>query len=317
MRSVANVIEDSPLDKHGAVTEPAAIECRGLTKRFGRTDALKGLDIRVPRGSVYALIGRNGAGKSTLIQILMGMMEPTAGTVSVLGLDPIRQGEALKQRVGYIPDRLPMYDWMTVDELLRFVAAAYTSWSRQDAQSLVAQFRIDRAQKVGALSRGFRALLSLVVAIAHQPDLVLLDECTSGMDAIARREFERSVIDTLQASGRTVLFAGHQIDEMERMCDWVGVMKDGRLMLEMPIDELKTKVKLLRVSLTDGDDLPSLPGVHILDRQRSGSELQLTVRLDHAADGLPALPPTAKLVEEASLSLEEIFVALAGQEDRS
>lgn len=297
----------------GADSLPAAIEAHGLVKRFGRTTALDGLDIRVPRGHVYALIGRNGVGKSTLIQILMGMLEPTAGTVDVLGFDPVRQPVALKQRVGFIPDRLSMYEWMTVDETLRFVADAYPTWSRELEQSLVSQFRLERGRKVGALSRGFRALLALVLAIAHQPELVLLDECTSGMDAIARREFERSVIDALQESGRTVLFAGHQIDELERLCDWVGIMKDGRLVVEMPLDRLKSTVRRLQVAgPNDAISLP--PGIEVIDRRRFANELQLTVKIENPDAAPGALHIDGRSIEEIPLSLEEIFVALVGQE---
>jgi len=133
---------------------------KGIVKRFGRTLALNGLNIAVPRGSVYALLGRNGVGKSTLIQLLMGMLEPTAGSITVLGLDPVRDDVAVKQKLGYIPERMPMYDWMTVEQILSFVAGIYNNWSREEEIRLSKQFRLQRDQKVGALSRGNRALLS-------------------------------------------------------------------------------------------------------------------------------------------------------------
>jgi ABC-2 type transport system ATP-binding protein len=291
----------------------AAIETRRLVKRFGRADALNGLDLRVPQGAVYALLGRNGAGKSTLIQLLMGMLEPTTGLISVLDLDPSRDGVKLKQRLGYIPERLPMYDWMTVGEILRFVAGFYTNWSSEDEAALVAKFRIKRDQKVGALSRGNRALLSLVIAMAHRPELVLLDECTSGMDAIARREFERSVIDALQEGGRTILFAGHQIDEMERICDWVGVLNDGRMLVEMPLDDLKASVQMLRFA-ADGQVPDALPGCAILTRRSLGNDLLLTVRLNHPRAPFPSISD-ATVLEIIPMSLEEIFVALVEAEE--
>ena len=289
-----------------------AIAVDGLVKKFGRNTALNGLTMRVPRGSVYALLGRNGAGKSTLIQVLMGMLEPTSGDIRILGLSPVSDAVSLKKVIGYIPDRLPMYDWMTVDELLRFVADFYSNWSPEDERDLVSRFRIARDQKVGALSRGNRALLSLVVAMAHQPSLVLLDECTSGMDAIARREFERSVIEALQAGSRTVLFASHQIDEMERICDWVGIVDEGRMLLEMPIDELKASVKMLRLRAETAPD--QLPGCKILARKSTGREHHITVQFDSAQEPRPVLPHGVEYVEEILLNLEEIFVALVGGE---
>jgi ABC-2 type transport system ATP-binding protein len=206
-----------------------------------------------------------------------------------------------------------MYDWMTVGEILGFAASFYERWSADEERALLERFHLARDQKVGALSRGYRALLSLVLAMAHQPDLVLLDECTSGMDAIARREFERCVIDALQTKGRTVLFAGHQIDEMERICDWVGIIHGGRMLLEMPLETLKASVKLLRIAL-DGPEAPPLPGCAILARSGAGRETALTVRLDEP-DALPKMQEGASLLEVVPLTLEEIFVAVVEAEE--
>ena len=188
---------------------------------------------------------------------------------------------------------------MTVTQTLRFVAAQYPSWSAPTEQALLAKFRLPPSRRVRELSRGQRALLSLVLAMAHEPDLVLLDECTSGMDAIARTEFDRCVIDALHQSGRTVLFASHQIRELERLCDWVGIMHEGRMLLQMPVEALQADVKLLRLD-ADPDDLP---GLTILDRQRLGREWLLTVL------GLASAPDPMAL-EVMDLTLEEIFVAL-------
>jgi ABC-2 type transport system ATP-binding protein len=291
-----------------------AIVGRSIEKRFGRTIALDGLNISVPQGSVYALLGRNGVGKSTLIQILMGMLEPTKGTISVLGLNPMREDVELKQKLGYIPERMPMYDWMTVDQTLGFVASVYKNWSVADEDRLVAQFGLKREQKVGALSRGNRALLSLVIAMAHQPELVMLDECTSGMDAIARQEFERSVIDALSGTGRTVLFAGHQIDEMERICDWVGIIHSGKMLVQMPLDDLKRTVVSLRFTGT----IPSadtLPGCVQLNSQTFGKDTFVTVKFNTPLSSLEEGATLTGAQEAISLSLENIFVALTKWQD--
>jgi ABC-2 type transport system ATP-binding protein len=300
------------LDRPG--TGPAAIDARDLTKRFGKTEALAGLTMRVPQGSVYALLGRNGAGKSTFIQMLLGLLEPTKGDLRVLGLNPMRDGERLRRRIGYIPERLPMYDWMDVGQILRFVAAQYPTWSADEERHYLERFRIPMDRKVGELSRGQRALLSLVLALGHRPELILLDECTSGMDAIARNEFDRSVIDALHESGRTILFASHQIRELERLCDWVGIIDHGRLLLEMPVDEIKAAVRTIRVRGPE-EALERLSGEQILARRRLGREWLFTVA---SLPGLPALtlPDGASIVEEIDLSLEEIFIALLNEEGR-
>ncbi|MBV9848989.1 MAG: ABC transporter ATP-binding protein [Armatimonadetes bacterium] len=281
-----------------------AVETRELTKRFGRTDALRGLTMQVPAGSVYGLLGRNGAGKSTLMQLLLGLLEPSGGAVRVLGRDPVRDGVDLRQRLGYIPERLPMYEWMTIAQTLRFVAAQYRTWSLPTENALLAKFRLPRERRVRELSRGQRALLALILAMAHDPELVLLDECTSGMDVLARAEFDRSVIDALHESGRTVLFASHQIRELERLCDWVGILHEGRMLLQMPVEELKASVKMLRL----GAGVESLPGLTILERRRLGREWLLTVRGWTDAPGAPAL-------EVIDLTLEEIFAALVSHQE--
>ena len=291
-----------------------ALQIQGLSKSFGKTPVLNGLDLQVPRGSVYALLGRNGAGKSTLIQLMLGILQPTAGQIRVLGLDPVRDGVELRQRVGYIPERLPMYDWMTVQETLRFVSPHYRNWSMEDEARLVTTFRLDRTKKIRELSRGNVALLALVIAMAHDPELVLLDECTSGMDAIARSEFDRTVIDALHGSNRTVFFASHQIHEIERFCDWVGVLHNGRLLLQAPVDTLKASIKMLRVTGMNEDENALTRSPNVLMARTAGREWLITVR-----DCDEMTPPTKFLggvvTEAIDLSLEEIFVALVAKEE--
>jgi len=301
-------------EAHFGVRGELVIEARDIGKRFGRTIALDGLNMSVPRGSVYALLGRNGAGKSTLIQLLMDMLEPSSGELDVLGLDPMRDDVALKQRIGYIPERLPMYEWMSVDQILRFVADIYAHWSKDEETALVARFGLERGKKVSALSRGNRALLSLVIAMAHQPEVVLLDECTSGMDAVARREFDRSVIDALHDTGRTILFASHQLEELERVCDWVGIIHEGRMLVESPADDLKTRVRTLRLS-GEGEPVPAdFAGAKLLEKRHLGREWAVTIDGGEPADFAAGYRTASGLVvgEVAPMTLEEIFVALAG-----
>ncbi|BDI31351.1 multidrug ABC transporter ATP-binding protein [Capsulimonas corticalis] len=293
---------------------PDALRIHGLSKSFGKTSVLKELDLDVPRGSVYALLGRNGAGKSTLIQLMLGILQPTAGQIRVLGLDPVRDGVELRQRVGYIPERLPMYDWMTVEETLRFVSPHYRNWSMEDESRLVTTFRLDRTKKVRELSRGNIALLALVIAMAHDPELVLLDECTSGMDAIARSEFDRTVIDALHGSNRTVFFASHQIHEIERFCDWVGILHNGRLLLQAPVDSIKGSVKMLRVAGMDEEEATLRQSPNVLTARSAGREWLITVQ-DYDEMTPPKTFFSGSVKEAVDLSLEEIFVALVAKEE--
>jgi ABC-2 type transport system ATP-binding protein len=287
-----------------------AIAVKNAAKLYESTEALNDVSLCVPRGAVYGLLGRNGAGKSTLIQMLFGLLKPTSGEIRVLGLDPSREGIELRRRVGYIPEHLQMYGWMTVKQTLTFVAAQYPNWNRAVEERLIATFRVPGEKKIRDLSRGNVALLALVLAMAHDPEVVLLDECTSGMDAIARNEFDRSVIETLHETKRTILFASHQIRELERLCDWVGILKDGRMLLELPIDDLKASVKMLRIRPDESAPVPTFPGE--LQRQRAGREWLVTVRDHTPASGDSA--KTGAVVETIDLDLEEIFIALLREE---
>jgi ABC-2 type transport system ATP-binding protein len=303
----------APAGNEATGSRALALETRQLKKRYGRSNALCGLDMQVPLGSVYALLGRNGAGKSTLIQLALGLLEPSGGQIRVLGLDPVRNGVELKRRIGYIPEHLPMYEWLTVDETLRMVAALYPTWSREEEDRLLARFRIPRSKKIRELSRGNRALLALVLAMSHNPELVLLDECTSGMDPVFRREFDRCVIEALHGTGRSVLFASHQIRELERICDWVGIISEGKILLQMPVDDLKASVKMLRVILGGGsvEDLP-LDGV--VERRRAGREWLITVRGYAPGAERRVMAAGSQVVEVIDLDLEDIFVALLSGE---
>jgi ABC-2 type transport system ATP-binding protein len=282
----------------------AALTTRGLSMKFGKNDVLSGLNMTVPTGSVYALLGRNGVGKSTLMQLALGLLRQTSGEISVLGLNPRKNSSALLERIGYIPERLPLYEWMTIDEILRFTGAQYKRWSTSEADRLVAKFRLDRKKKIRELSRGTLALLTLVLAMSHDPELVLLDECTSGMDAIHRTEFDRTVIETLQEARRTVLFASHQIRELEFLCDWVGIIDRGKLIVEMPVEDLKASVKTLRFRPADEQSPPIFP--EELRREKLGREWLVTVR---GADRLEKAQ-VVDVAEVIDLSLEQIFVAL-------
>lgn len=286
-----------------------AVTTTNLTMRFGRTDVLSKVNLHVPKGAVYALLGRNGAGKSTLLQLTLGILRPTSGSINALGLDPQKNGPKLRQRIGYIPEKLPLYDWMTVDQIIRFVADQYNEWSREEENRLVAKFRLDRTKHVRDLSRGNLALLSLVMAMSHKPDLVLLDECTSGMDAIFRAEFDRTVIETLHEAQHTVVFASHQLRELEFLCDWVGIIHQGKLLLELPVDELKASVKTFRLKSPDGVVPELLQGE--LARQSLGREWLVTVRSSDLSS--PALHRDTVLLETIDLSLEQIFVALLSE----
>lgn len=285
-----------------------AIETVGLTRRFGRTVAVDGIDLGVPVGSVYGFLGRNGAGKTTTIQMLMGMLEPTAGTMRVLGFHPRRDDVAMKRLVSYVPERVQMYDWMTVREIVRFGAGVHPRWDDAAAAALLERFDLPLDRKVGALSRGMQGKLALALALASHPRLLILDDPTMGLDAVVRREFIESIVGVLQEAGTTVFFSSHIIDDVERVADWIGIIHEGRLLLQEPLEELKGRV--CRVILTFADEAPAPPELAgVLAVERSGRQIVLTVaRFDDGMRGaVEALGPSA--IETEGCSLEDIFVA--------
>lgn len=215
-----------------------AIEVRGLGVRFGKQRVLAGLDLAVRRGSVTALLGRNGCGKSTLLRVLTGQLAPDSGSARVLGLDPAREGPAVRARTGYVPERIELPSWMRARDWLAFLAPFYASWSADEERRLLQLFELEPAERVAALSRGNRAKLALIGALAHRPELLLLDEPFSGLDVAVRRAIATAVIGHLREEGRTVLLVSHSIADVERLADRVAILSQGRIEREGELEDV-------------------------------------------------------------------------------
>jgi ABC-2 type transport system ATP-binding protein len=225
----------------------SAIEIRNLTRRFGRTDAVNGLNLRVTAGRCYGLFGRNGAGKTTTIKCLLNLVRPTSGETRIFGLDPARDEVAVKSRVAYVPDAVAFYPWMTVEDTLAYFASFRRQWNQATEASLLEQFRLDPRQKTSHLSKGQRTQLALICAICPEPELLVLDEPTSGLDPIVRREFIQTVIGAYQDGDpdrRTVLVSTHLISEFEGLIDEFTIMDDGRDVLTLDADAARERYGL-------------------------------------------------------------------------
>ena len=285
------------------------IELKNVTKQFGAHKALDEVSFEVPPGVVFALLGENGAGKTTAIRLMLGLAEPTAGSVQVLGLDCRRDGLAIRRRVGYLPERPTLYEWMTAAEIGWFTAGFYPDGFEQRFRTLIANFHVPLDRKLSQLSKGMRAKVGLSLAMAHAPELLILDEPTSGLDTMVRREFLESMVD-IAAEGRTVLLSSHQIGEVERVADIVAILHAGRLLVLERLDELKRTTRQLTVTVAESNTpLPTIEGTIVYGRHR-GRQWDILVRnLDEVAlerlrfaDGIVA-------VESHTPLLEEIFVA--------
>jgi ABC-2 type transport system ATP-binding protein len=288
-----------------------------VSKFFKGQVALNDVSLSSEPGVVVALLGENGAGKTTALRILLGLLEPDAGTATVLGLDSRRQGLEIRRRVGYVPEQPTLYDWMTVEEIGWFVAGFYPSGYLREYGDLVKHFELPPDRKLKHLSKGMRAKVSLSLSLAHKPELLVLDEPTSGLDPIVRREFLESMID-VAAQDRTVLLASHQIPEVERVADVVAILRDGKLTLHERLDDLKDRTCELTVTLRNGSpDLPPVPGT-VLHREVKGRQWRLLVRnLDEARFETFRADKEVGNVEVRRPSLEDIFVGYMRGEESS
>src|ERR1039457_5896410 len=181
-------------------TEPSVIEINHLVRKYGHTEAVNDLSLRVRRGQCYGFFGRNGAGKTTTIKCLLNLLQPTAGTVRVFGLDPCREEVAIKSRLSYAPDAVAFYPWMTVNQTLEFFASFRSHWNRDLEGDLLRRFQLDPGHKAMDLSRGQKTQCALIAAVCPEPELLVLDEPTSGLDPIVRREFIQPVIGAYHAN---------------------------------------------------------------------------------------------------------------------
>ena len=215
------------------------IEIAELSRRFGAKQALSSVTLSLPRGGVYGLVGANGAGKTTIIKHLLGLLRAQQGSVRVLGLDPVADPVGVLSRVGYLSEENDLPGWMSVDELVRYTRAFYPGWDDAYAEDLRERFGLDRGARISSLSKGQKARAGLLVALAYRPELLILDEPSSGLDPIVRRDILGAVMRMIADEGRTVLFSSHLLDEVEEVADHVTMMSRGRIVLSGALKEIK------------------------------------------------------------------------------
>lgn len=280
------------------------IRVDGIRKQFRGHEILKGVSFEVQPGQTYAFLGRNGAGKTTLIRMLLGLLAPEAGSVSVLGINPRTNPLAVRRRVGYLAEDQRMFGWMTVEQIVRFVAPFYDTWDEVLAEQYLNQFELPRRTKIKNLSKGQNVRLGLILALAHRPELVILDDPVLGLDPIMRKEFNRDLIAHLQGEGRTVLYSSHLLYEVEPVADAVGILHHGKLVRQGATEELREQVKRL---LVPAAELGRLQGLKVLDVTSAGERTALTV--DDASDAIARLHRIGIEPEIVDLNLDEIFEA--------
>ena len=220
------------------------IAVAGVVKRFGKTDVLRGVDLTVPRGSVMGLLGTNGSGKTTLIKCMVGLLRVAAGGCRVLGEDAWSLSAQAKARIGYVPQVISFFPWMRVRDLVRYTASFYPKWNDELCARLIREWAIPADQRAGTLSVGQTQKVAIVLAVAHEPDVLILDEPAAALDPLARRQFLQLIIDIAGPGQRTILFSTHLTADLERVADRVAVLKAGQVSWSGLLEDLKEQTHL-------------------------------------------------------------------------
>lgn len=287
------------------MAEQPVIELRQVRKAFGRNTVLQGVDLAVPSGQTFAFLGRNGAGKTTTIRMLLGLLKPDAGQVRVLGLDPTVDAIGVRRRVGYVAEDPVLFGWMRVRQLISFMAPFYPTWDTAWAKQLCERFELPLETRFKNLSKGQGVRVALLLALAHRPELVILDDPTLGLDPIMRKEFLRDLVSYLQAEKVTVFFSSHLLYEIEPVADAVVILDHGRVLRQASTEELRAQVKRLIAPASAVAEIARLPG--LLDLAVQGRQAIAVVSdITSARTALAAQSITA---DEADLNLDEIFEA--------
>jgi ABC-2 type transport system ATP-binding protein len=291
-------------------SETPVIEISQLVHKYGRTDAVHGLSLKVQPGRCYGFFGRNGAGKTTTIKCLLNLLRPASGTVRVFGLDPQKEEVAVKSRLAYVPDAVAFYPWMTVRDTLDYFASFRSHWNRDIENDLLKRFGLNASQKASSMSKGQKTQLALITAICPEAELLVLDEPTSGLDPIVRREFIETVIGAYQSGdphNRTVFVSTHLISEFEGLIDEFTIIEQGRELLTMNADSARDRFKKIRVRFPATPAKLGLAGaLHVTQNGRE-AEILANGNSEKLIAELQSLHPEELRCE--SLSLEEIFVA--------
>jgi ABC-2 type transport system ATP-binding protein len=289
----------------------SVIHISDLTRRFGGRTALASVSLSMRRGAVYGLVGANGAGKTTLIKHVLGLLRAESGSVRVFGLDPVADPVAVLSRIGYLSEENDLPGWMRVDELIRYSRAFYPGWDDAYAEELLQAFALDPTAKIKNISKGQKARAGLLIALAYRPELLVLDEPSSGLDPIVRRDILGAVIRTIADEGRTVLFSSHLLEEVEQVADHVTMIHQGAIALSAPLDEIKDSHRTLTVRFSESQLAPpALSGVLCWD---GGGQDWTAVYCGGSGELQAALAARgARIVAERVPSLDEIFVAHVG-----
>jgi ABC-2 type transport system ATP-binding protein len=286
------------------MSEPV-IQLLNVHKRFGKHPVLKGVNLSIERGQIFALLGRNGAGKTTAIRLLMGLLNRDGGSISVLGRDPQQEPLGVRAAVGFLAEDQQMFGWMTIAEMFGFLAPFYPTWDRALADRFIKEFELPRSQRIKHLSKGQNVRLGLALALAHRPELVILDDPALGLDPIMRKEFNRDLIAHLQGEGATVLYSSHLLYEVEPIADAVAILHEGAIIKQAATEALRSDVKQVVMSAEQFAEHGST--LTCLEVQRQRGEVAITI--ENAPMTIERLTAEGTSHRVIDLNLDDIFAA--------
>ena len=291
-----------------------AIATENLTRRYGRTTAVDGLTLSVPEGSIYAFLGPNGAGKTTTIKMLLNILRPTGGAAQILGVESARLGPSQFSQIGYVSENQRMPEWMTVRQLIEFCRPMYPTWNIALSDKLLRSFDLPPDRKLKSLSRGMKMKAALLTSLAYRPRLLVLDEPFTGLDALVRDEVIGGMLEVTEQEKWTVFISSHDIDDVERLADWVGVLDGGRVYLSESASSLQGRFRRLEAVADDGARLPARPPKSWLTPELTPHRVSVVeTRYEEGASErqLAQVLPGAEQITASEMTLREIFLALA------
>ena len=295
------------MSEHAIVTE-------NLSKSFGAQVAVSELSLKIQPGAVYGFLGRNGAGKTTTMRMLLGLMRPTKGRAQVLGLDPSREADLMSilDRVAFVPQRKQLYPWATPAELVRMNRGFFPRWSDETAARLARRLEIPMKTVFKKLSIGNQSKVALLLALAQEAEVLILDEPTAGLDPVMVDEILRTLVEDHISQGRTIFISSHHLGEVEQICDWVGILEEGRLVLESRLEDIRQEFRLV---IASGESLPVMPSPNVICAASDGRFRRYVLAREAERFASELRAQGASILEISPLGLRELFLHLVRKED--
>lgn len=291
-----------------------AIVTENLSKSFGAQVAVSELNLQIQPGAVYGFLGRNGAGKTTTMRMLLGLVRPTKGSARVLGLDPASEPDLMRilDRVAFVPQRKQLYPWATPAELVRMNRGFFPRWSEEMARGLAQRLEIPMKTIFKKLSIGNQSKVALLLALAQEAEVLILDEPTAGLDPVMVDEILRTLVEDHISKGRTIFVSSHHLGEVEQVCDWVGILEEGRLLLESRLEDIRQDFRLV---IASGEGLPVVPSPNVVSATSDGRFRRYILAREAEQFAAELRGQGANILEISPLGLRELFLLLVRKED--